>query len=93
MAAQVRKEHPVGAAATAWRKQLHEAMLQLPGTFVRSDERGGVGEVGTGPVWQLDLGAAAPLLVVPRPAAVAKPTPAVAVAPPTVVDAVPAPAV
>ena len=93
MATQVRKEHPVGAAATAWRKQLHEAMLQLPGTFVRSDERGGVGEVGTGPVWQLDLGAAAPLLVVPRPAAVVKPTPAVAVAPPTVVDAVPAPAV
>ena len=30
---------------SAWRKQLHEAMLQLPGTFVRSDERGGVGEV------------------------------------------------
>ena len=84
----------MGAAAAAWRKQLHEAMLQLPGTFVRSDERGGVGEVGTGPVWQLDLGAAAPLLAVPRPAAaVAKPTPAVAVAPPTVVDAVPAPAV
>ena len=75
----------MGAAATAWRKELHEAMLQLPGTFVRSDERGGVGEVGTGPVWQLDLGAAAPLLVVPRP-------PAVAVAPPPVVDAVPAPA-
>ena len=86
----VRKEQPVGASAVAWRHALQEAMLQLPGTFVLSDERGGVGEVGTGPVWQLDVGAAAPLLVVPRPAA-AKPAPAVAVAP-AVVDAVPAPA-
>ena len=31
--------------------------------------------MGTGPVWQLDLGAAAPLLAIARPA-VAKPVPA-----------------
>ena len=85
----MRKEHPVGASAVVYRHALQEAMLQLPATFVLSDERGGVGEVGTGPVWQLDVGAAEPLLVVPRPA-VAKPTPAVAVAAPPFVDAVPA---
>ena len=59
----IRKQTPPGPKALEWRHAMVAAMEEQPTVFELVDERGGKGEVGKGEVWQINMAAAAHLLV------------------------------